>query len=44
MWLIFVLSSAVFFVVGIGIAMIANKACNKIIKDNRKLKREESED
>lgn len=44
MWLIFVLSTMVFFVAGLVVAIVANKACNKIIRDNRKLNKEEREE
>lgn len=43
MWLIFVLSSMIIFVALLLIALIANKVCNKIIRDNRKLEREEKQ-
>lgn len=44
MWLIFVLSSMGIFIAMLVVAIIANKACNKIIRDNRKLNKEESEE
>lgn len=44
MWLIFVLSSMVIFVALLVIALVANTVCNKIIRDNRKLEREEREE
>lgn len=44
MWLIFVLSSMVIFVALLVIALVANAVCNKIIRDNRKLEREEREE
>lgn len=44
MWVIFVLSSMMIFVALLFVAFVANKVCNKIIRDNRKLNKEEREE
>ncbi len=44
MWLIFVLSSMGIAVAVLVIIWIANKVCNQIIRENRKLNKEERED
>lgn len=44
MWFVFLLSSMVIAVALLGIALVANKVCNHIIRENRKLNKEERED